>query len=539
MSKSRFVSALDRNYGENGAVELDSTSNDNVDLFFKLVRNLPENSLNSLMNKVLKSGSREDIIDLFVLAFQTRHCRGGKGEKKLFYDMILILYNAYPALVCKLIEHIPFYGYYKDYLLLCELIVDDSKYDYLFNTIISAYAEQLKTDPFSVKFAPRYNKHFAKNNNTRIFRALVDKLFPKTHNSFEKYRKMISEGNKKINTTEILMCDKRYSEIDFSHVSSVCLNKFRKAFLNESVKKPLSYHEQGTGNRYPDDEDRVLCRQHLLEKTMSNNIHGKQVMPHILVEQIINKRLSESEETLFNSQWEKIKEDVLNQINSTDNKKMDLGKLVPLSDVSDSMSGIPMYVSIALGLLISEINHEAFRDRVLTFNTIPKWHNLSKCKTFCEKVNSLKKSPWGGSTDFMKAIENILEIAITNKLSNDEIPDLIVFSDMQFNEADSKFLTHYEIIKGKFNNAGYTNIPKIIFWNLRGDTTGFPVDSKCENVQLLSGFSPSLFKLILSGEQGETCTPEQLFKNAVNDEAYNKIREIVEKHIVNLEYYKI
>jgi hypothetical protein len=54
MSKSRFVSALDRNYGENGAVELDSTSNDNIDLFFKLVRNLPENSLNSLMNKILK-----------------------------------------------------------------------------------------------------------------------------------------------------------------------------------------------------------------------------------------------------------------------------------------------------------------------------------------------------------------------------------------------------------------------------------------------------------------------------------------------------
>ncbi len=535
MSKSRFVSALDRNYGENGAVELDSTSNDNIDLFFKLVRNLPENSLNSLMNKILKSGSREDIIDLFVLAFQTRNCRGGKGEKKLFYDMILILYNTYPEVVCNLIEHIPFYGYYKDYLLLCELIVDDSRYDLLFDTIISAYAEQLKTDKFSVKFAPRYNKHFAKNNNTRIFRALVNKLFPKTHNSFEKYRKMVSEGNKKINTTEILMCDKRYSEIDFSHVSSVCLNKFRKAFLNESIKEPLSYYEQETGNRYPDDNDRVLCRQHLLAKTQSNDIHGKQVMPHILVEQIINKRLSESEETLFNSQWEKIKEDVLNQINSTNSKtdkKMDLGKLVPLSDVSDSMNGIPMYVSIALGLLISEINHKAFRDRVLTFNTIPKWHNLSKCKTLCEKVNSLKKSPWGGSTDFMKAIENILEIAIANKLSNDEIPDLIVFSDMQFNEADSKFLTHYEIIKKKFNNVGYTTIPKIIFWNLRGDTTGFPVDSKCENVQLLSGFSPSLFKLILTGEQGATCTPEQVFKNAVNDEAYNKIREIVEKYIV-------
>lgn len=534
MSKSRFVSTLDRNYGENGAVELESTSNANIDLFFKLVRDLPTHTLESLMGRVLTCGNKEDIIDLFVLAFQTRHCRGGKGEKKLFYNMILNLYDKYPEVICDLIEHVPFYGYYKDYLLLCELIVDNPKYDLLFDRIISVYAEQLKTDPYSVKFAPRYNKHFAKNNNNRIFRTLVNKLFPKTHNSFEKYRKMVSEGNKKINTTEILMCDKRYSEIDFSHVSSVCLNKFRKAFLNESIKEPLLHNDIATGNRYPDDDDRVLCRQHLLEKTQSKDIHGKQVMPHILVEQIINRLLTWSEEKLFNIQWEKIKEDVLNQINSNNNsnKKMNLGKLVPLSDVSDSMNGIPMQVSIALGLLISEINHEAFRNRVLTFNTVPKWHNLSSCKTFCEKVISLKSSPWGGSTNFMKAIENILEVAVLNKLSNDEIPDLIVFSDMQFNEADSKFLTHYEIIKKKFNNAGYTTIPKIIFWNLRGNTNGFPVDSKCENVQLLSGFSPSLFKLILTGEQGVTCTPEQVFKNAVNDEAYNKIREIVEKYIV-------
>jgi hypothetical protein len=52
----------------------------------------------------------------------------------------------------------------------------------------------------------------------------------------------------------------------------------------------------------------------------------------------------------------------------------------------------------------------------------------------------------------MKAIENILEIAIANKLSNDEIPDLIVFSDMQFNQACSKpsYETLFETYKIKF-----------------------------------------------------------------------------------------
>ena len=58
----------------------------------------------------------------------------------------------------------------------------------------------------------------------------------------------------------------------------------------------------------------------------------------------------------------------------------------------------------------------------------------------------------------------------------EDIPDLIVFSDMQFDQAEyncDSFETQYERIQRKFNELGTEicgtpyNPPKIIFWNLR------------------------------------------------------------------------
>ena len=86
-------------------------------------------------------------------------------------------------------------------------------------------------------------------------------------------------------------------------------------------------------------------------------------------------------------------------------KHVDLGKLVPLVDVSGSMSGTPMEVAIALGILVSECTAPAFRDRLLTFETRPSWVDLSDCTSLRTKVQKTQAAPWGGSTDFEAACE--------------------------------------------------------------------------------------------------------------------------------------
>jgi uncharacterized protein with von Willebrand factor type A (vWA) domain len=91
--------------------------------------------------------------------------------------------------------------------------------------------------------------------------------------------------------------------------------------------------------------------------------------------------------------------------------------MVPLVDVSGSMSGVHMEVAIALGTGISEISHEPFRDRVLvlTFETNPSWFRLKPTDAIVQKVRQLQRAPWGGITAFAKAYDMFLQLCLGNK----------------------------------------------------------------------------------------------------------------------------
>ena len=133
MSTSKFVNALDNFQtrlnglvpGENGALSQSTTSSLLLDLFFKLVRDLPEEDLkNSVSNILTFVKTNKDVSllsDLFVLMFQTRDCRCGKGEKNLFYILFFSLYKEYPMTIISLLGEIPYYGYFKDLLNIYQM----------------------------------------------------------------------------------------------------------------------------------------------------------------------------------------------------------------------------------------------------------------------------------------------------------------------------------------------------------------------------------------------------------------------------------
>jgi len=201
-----------------------------------------------------------------------------------------------------------------------------------------------------------------------------------------------------------------------------------------------------------------------------------------------------------------------------------------LSDVSGSMSGTPMEVSVALGILISEITNEPFKHMVLTFHETPTFHVIDG-PTLQEKVRKIKKMPWGGSTNFQACFDLILERAKSAKLKQSQMPKrLIVLSDMQFNSAAvggaAQFQTNHQATIAKYNAAGY-EVPQIVYWNLRGNTQDVPVDATSSNVVLLSGFSPSLLKQLMSGESvsgTEKTTPLSILKNILQQERYTAIQ---------------
>jgi len=552
--------------GEKGMPEFSTTSNNLLDLFTKLIRDLSDSDLKRLVARCfsdIDKGDFKQLVDLFVLTFQTRDCRGGKGEKALFLKLILILYEQYPDTVILLLAEIPHFGYFKD-LLNLHLVADQR----LQRSIIQLFAKHLRDDHsklllsrrdgsvpelgFSAKYAPREGKKQFK----LFFKQIVRELFGKSCTAHKQYRNMIVELTAALQVPEVLMCANRFQDINFKSVPSLCLNRFRKAFLNEIVVKkgkhadPLTRSEEETGNRHPYDPDRVTCRQKLKTSALTCTVNAKVLPPHELVSRLIGLKPSSIDSSVYDAQWTKMKENVLEAIaklnNLPDPNSINLGKLVPLVDVSGSMDGTPMEVAIALGILVSEMSNLAFRDHFITFETTPKWVSLKGISSIYDKVQKTKNAPWGGSTDFNAAINLILKIAVDKKLSPNDIPDLIVFSDMQFNSAGRYNETMHDVIQRKFAEAGLQicgkpyPAPKIIYWNLRGNTKGFPVQASTPNTQILSGFSPLVLKHLLNGDSmvqeltnpdgtitTTDITPLQTLRNVLDDPRYDPIRVIL------------
>ena len=71
--------------------------------FDKLLRGLPEDRVRVFVADVLREAREqadaELVKNLFVLAFQTRWCRGGKGERQVVLVLLKILFERFPAVV--------------------------------------------------------------------------------------------------------------------------------------------------------------------------------------------------------------------------------------------------------------------------------------------------------------------------------------------------------------------------------------------------------------------------------------------------------
>jgi len=416
------------------------------------------------------------------------------------------------------------------------------------------------------KYVPRAHHHFAKGDNKASFDALVKRIFPHSPTAKADYRKVVSSLSRALDIVEIKMCANRYEEIDMGKIPSLCLKKWTKAFLNEKVNGIPTVEEDETGNRYKDNPGRVKARANLRQAAM-DKVHGAQLMPHEITNNFmlgnVNK-VSPLQRDVLIAQWRSMRDSVVKSMEEARVRTtiepgdfLDLGKLVPLVDVSGSMQGIPMEVAIALGILVSELNHPTFRNHFITFDDNPVWVDLSGAKSLAEKVLTTQRAPWGGSTNFEAAMELVLQACIKGNLPQEEVPAMIVFTDMQFNQAmgdhsaqeSQIWETHQERITRRFKEHGYTGAPEIIFWNLRGDTGGFPAQADTPGVRMLSGFSPSLLKALLDGKPAEdevevtiveqedgtmievkkkvAVTPYMTLRKVLDDELYDAIKMLL------------
>ena len=94
-----MTSAVLKCRGENGHAELtaEGLGDSLLALYDKMVRGLAEHRLQAMVAEVLAEArakqDKELVKNIFVLAFHTRWCRGGKGERKLSYLLLLEMYR--------------------------------------------------------------------------------------------------------------------------------------------------------------------------------------------------------------------------------------------------------------------------------------------------------------------------------------------------------------------------------------------------------------------------------------------------------------
>jgi len=105
---------------------------------------------------------------------------------------------------------------------------------------------------------------------------------------------------------------------------------------------------------------------------------------------------------------------------------------------------------------------------------------------------------------------------------------ILILSDMEFNEATSERWgngsnwnpTAIAMIDEMFADAGYTR-PGIIFWNLHASGGNFPARFDEMGTALISGFSPSIMKSVISNPN--SLTPINIMNETVNSERYEPI----------------
>lgn len=545
-----------------------------VALSVLLNRGAEQATIRSGIDSILAMGDAEAVKDLFVLAFQTRDIRGGKGERLIAYEMLKYLLEnpTYSSLTSSLLDLVPEYGCWRDLFVLAET---HAQAHVLQITEHQFYKDQATLAGGKVslmaKHAPREDKY------PEQFKALANKLFasePKYSRRLKMLRQALSAMNKVAKTVEIQMCDKHFAEIKPEEVPGRALQKYTKAFLNQ----PSTYRHP-LHARPSVDADRVECAEHFAEhfakaaKGEAKLNGSKTVFPHELIKKVVQSTNrgryaynydDESDHEVDVRMTTQEKDAVIgvwNQMVKDAQTSGGLGRSLAMCDFSGSMQSsgtngdTPYWVSMALGLLISEVTTKEFEDVFLTFDSTPSFHHLPKGNIF-ERVASIDASiAQGTSTDFQKAMDLVLKRCKDMRVRPGQEPEnLIVLTDMNWDQAcgshqaslftanryrnvvkTDAWQTHVEMIREAFKRAGEDmwgagqglKMPRIVIWNIAATSADFHAKADTEGVVMLSGWSPSLFK-VLQKDGVVIQTPYQALRCQLDDERYDPVRARVE-----------
>ena len=463
----------DDKFTENGMITNSTSLNACVDMFSRIgaMRNESNNTVINLFVKAIE----EDALVALKLLFWARDVRGGAGERKIFRTIISYLAENRPEVLKKNINIISEFGRWDDLFSLIGTPVEAEAL-----TVIESGLRN--KNGLLAKWLPRPNvSNAVKKNQAKIVRNKL-KLSPKY------YRKLLVELS---NTVEQKMCANKWNEIKYEHVPSKAMSDYMKTF---------GRHDHAGFTEYLNSVQKG-----------ESKINAGAVYPYDII-----KNLNNGDSNGASLQWNALPNYL------EDNQE----RLLPLVDVSGSMSCSAgdsknltcLDVAISLGLYISERNVGVFKDAFITFSSSPEL--IITKGSLKDRYRQMSTSNWCMSTNLQAAYSLILRKAIANKVPQSEMPTtILILSDMQFNSATSWSNKAQKMVKEMFSEAGY-ELPKIVYWNLNARNQDSPVKFDENGTGLVSGFSPSLLKTILSGKN---ITPYDMMMDTISVPRYDVV----------------
>lgn len=476
-------------YTENGAVGFKTTFNPLVDLNFRTP-------------SLRKSVTPEDAA-LFALAmdmdvnyaikwlFYLRDVRGGLGERNSFVALYNELNKVNPELALKCVSLIPEFGRWKD---VVDVAFNGCKNSSLESACFALIEDQLREDIANFgnkKSVSLLAKWLPSINASQKAREKAKVLCTALNLNFKEYRKMLAGLRKYLDVTEVKTCGGDWNTIDYNKVSSNANLRYKDAFMKHDAERRTNY----------------------LKELANPTVAGAAVMhaKDLTTSEIWNKyctgswsRSVRNYDEALEQMWKNLK-----QIDCT-------GDTMCVVDGSGSMcttigTGNIMAIDVArsLGTYFSEHNNGAFKDKFITFSSRPQIVDLSSCKTLQEKINVCGKYNDCSNTDIEKVFRLILQTAIDNKMTQEDIPSrVLIVSDMEFDCATTfgwrddvvlRTKTLFESIGDEFAKHGYT-LPKLVFWNVNSRTNTIPVTQNKAGVILVSGYSTNILNMVMSGQ---------------------------------------
>ena len=422
--------------------------------------------------------------------FYFRDIRGGQGERGTFRLFLNWLAENHPDSVRPNLNLIAEYGRWDDLYALVDTPLERA----MFAVIDMQLAHDKQADHPSL--LAKWLK--SENTSSGVSRRLGRKTRKALEMSPRAYRKMLSALRKRIDLVEQRISKNEWRTVEYDKIPSKAGLQYRKAFKRH-------------------DEERYA---HFLNKVQRGEakINAGTLYPYELVEKVLYQN---EDSATVEAMWKNLPD----YFDGTDTRGL------VVADVSASMNGRPLAVSISLAMYTAERMTGPFAGKFLTFSERPKLQSVEG-DTLAQRIRNLNNADWDMNTDIEAVFALILKTAVKHKMEQNQLPThLYIVSDMEFdaatgegdywdpNPTPSVDERLFQTIARKYAEAGY-KMPFLVFWNVDSRNDQQPMSMDERGFQMVSGCSPSIFTSLM---KNKAVSAYDLMLEVLNDERYAPI----------------